>query len=339
MGAGEAYQVAQVDERGCVMPKPVKTAPVICNDRIRLASSNVFVSAETLARALRGRKTGSGWMARCRAHDDREPSLAIRESSDGKVLVHCHAGCGQDRVIEALRSRGLWTVNGAHASNRPEARDADKKQLDYHDNERKRSALAIWCSAKRSEGTVVETYLTSRGIRLPLPETICWHSGLKHPSGTTWPAMVALVTRGTDDLPVAVHRTFLAQDGTGKAPVDPQKMMLGPCRGGAVRLAPATDVLMLGEGIETCLAAMQATGHPAWAALSTTGLMALNLPQSVGDVIVLADGDEAGKAAARGAALRWKREGRHVRIAYPPQGMDFNDMLLGRAPTSGEGMQ
>ena len=71
--------------------------------------------------------------------------------------------------------------------------------------------------------------------------------------------MVALVTRGVDDVPLAIHRTFLARDGVGKAPVDPQKMMLGPCRGGAVRLAPAGDVLMVGEGIETCLAAMQAT--------------------------------------------------------------------------------
>jgi hypothetical protein len=147
-----------------------------------------------------------------------------------------------------------------------------------------------------------------------------------------WPTMVAFVTRGIDDVPLAIHRTFLVRDGGSKAPVDPQKMMLGPCRGGAVRLAPAGDMLMVGEGIETCLAAMQASGHPAWAALSTSGLMALDLPQSVRDVIVLADGDEAGKAAARGAALRWKREGRRVRIAYPSEGMDFNDMVLGRAP-------
>ena len=71
----------------------------------------------------------------------------------------------------------------------------------------------------------------------------------------------------TDDTPLAVHRTFLGRDGAGKAPVEPQKMMLGPCRGGAVRLSPIADVLMVGEGIETCFAAMQATGRPAWAAL------------------------------------------------------------------------
>jgi DNA primase len=48
----------------------------------------------------------------------------------------------------------------------------------------------------------------------------------------------------------------------------------------------------------------------------------------VRDVIVLADGDNAGEAAARDCACRWKREGRRVRIARPPQGMDFNDMLV-----------
>jgi len=61
------------------------------------------------------------------------------------------------------------------------------------------------------------------------------------------------VTHGTDGAPRAIHRTFLVRDGRGKAPVDPQKMMLGPCRGGAVRLGVPGDVLMVGEGIETCL--------------------------------------------------------------------------------------
>jgi putative DNA primase/helicase len=91
---------------------------------------------------------------------------------------------------------------------------------------------------------------------------------------------------------------------------------------------------MVGEGIETCLAVMQATRHPAWAALSTSGLQMLRLPAEVRNVIVLADGDAPGEAAARIAAQRWKHEGRAVRIARPPRGRDFNDLLLGRV---GEG--
>jgi putative DNA primase/helicase len=140
--------------------------------------------------------------------------------------------------------------------------------------------------------------------------------------------MIALVTHGLDETPLGIHRTFLSQGGTEKASVHPQKMMLGPCRGGAVRLAVPGDELMVGEGIETCLAAMQATGKPAWAALSTSGLRTLELPAEIHDVIVLADGDDAGEAAAKDCALRWQRENRRVRIARPPTGLDFNDMLL-----------
>ena len=163
------------------------------------------------------------------------------------------------------------------------------------------------------------------------PPTLRFHAGIKHPSGQLWPAMVALVTRGVDDAPVAIHRTFLARDGAGKAPVEPveddARSLPGRC--GAARPSAAT-CLMVGEGIETCLAAMQATGHAAWAALSTSGLRGLDLPRDVRDVIVLADGDDPGEAAAQDCAWRWKREGRRVRIARPPQGLDFNDLLMRR---------
>ncbi len=43
----------------------------------------------------------------CPAHDDRRPSLTIDER-DGRILVHCHSGCRQAAVLDALRARGLW---------------------------------------------------------------------------------------------------------------------------------------------------------------------------------------------------------------------------------------
>jgi len=288
------------------------------------------MKAETIAKALGGRKAGSGWVARCPAHDDRVPSLSISDAGDGKMLVRCHAGCDQGRVIAALRSRGLWEENGHRRLTRAAPRVAANDRRDRDDA--KRTALAIWQSATPPDGTLVEAYFVARGLRLSPPSSLRFHAGLKHRSGGRWPAMVALLTRGADDAPIAIHRTFLARDGAGKAPVDPAKMMLGPCRGGVVRLASPGDVLMVGEGIETCLAAMQATGQPAWAALSTSGLRTLDLPAEVRDVIVLADGDEPGEAAASDCAWRWKRQGRRVRVARPPQGMDFNDLLMVRAP-------
>jgi putative DNA primase/helicase len=238
-----------------------------------------------------------------------------------------------------VSGRGLWNKSGSRSLSWMARRKAVEHEPNRDDAGRTQAALAIWQSARPAQPTPIETYLASRGIHLPPPDALRFHPGLKHRSGGFWPAMVALVTNGANRTPIAIHRTYLARDGGGKAPVDPQKMMFGPCRGGAVRLAEPGEVLMVGEGIETCLAAMQATGHPVWAALSTSGLRSLELPKDMHDVIVLADGDEAGEAAARDCALGWRREGRRVRIARPPQGLDFNDMLLGRAPRTEERAQ
>jgi hypothetical protein len=297
------------------------------------------MTAETIAMALGGRKAGGGWAARCPAHDDRTPSLSIRDGDD-KVLVRCHAGCDQERVIAALRERGVWEPTGG-SGGRFVRKHQHRIPVGPNPDALKRTevALAIWLASGPAKETPAEIYLRARGLNLPVTRALRFHAGMKHPSGGVWPAMVALVTRGDTGSPVAIHRTFLARDGQGKAPVNPAKMMLGPCRGGVVRLGEVRDVLMVGEGIETCLAAMQATGNPAWAALSTSGLRALDLPRHARNMIVLADGDEPGEAAAQECARRWKREGRCVHIARPPNGMDFNDLLNVRSSSFQEAEQ
>ncbi|MGC8733298.1 MAG: hypothetical protein ACP5RC_13730 [Halothiobacillaceae bacterium] len=66
------------------------------------------MTAAEVAKALGGEhRSGDGWSARCPAHEDRKPSLSITER-DGRLLVHCHAGCPQDTVVDALKARGLW---------------------------------------------------------------------------------------------------------------------------------------------------------------------------------------------------------------------------------------
>src|SRR5207302_9420939 len=102
-----------------------------------------------------------------------------------------------------------------------------------------------------------------------------------------------------------IHRTWLTRDAAGIWRRR-DRASLGPIGGGAVRLAPASETLLVAEGLETGLAAMQATPQPAWAALSTSGLVALILPPSVRTVIILADhdGNGAGERAARTVAQR-----------------------------------
>lgn len=69
------------------------------------------MTARALAEALQAKRVGSGWMACCPAHDDRDPSLSI-SGRGGRLLVHCHAGCPQEAVITELRARGLWPDGG-----------------------------------------------------------------------------------------------------------------------------------------------------------------------------------------------------------------------------------
>jgi hypothetical protein len=62
------------------------------------------MSAENLlSRLERVKRTGAGrWQARCPAHDDKGPSLSVRELDDGRVLVHCFAGCDVHEVLAAV---------------------------------------------------------------------------------------------------------------------------------------------------------------------------------------------------------------------------------------------
>jgi hypothetical protein len=62
-----------------------------------------MMGASTLIDRLEGvRKTGHGrWLARCPAHEDKRPSLSIRELDDGRVLAHCFAGCSIEDVVAA----------------------------------------------------------------------------------------------------------------------------------------------------------------------------------------------------------------------------------------------
>jgi DNA primase len=62
------------------------------------------MNAERLtARLDRVRQSGAGrWTARCPAHEDRGPSLSIRELDDGRVLIHCFAECSASSVLSAV---------------------------------------------------------------------------------------------------------------------------------------------------------------------------------------------------------------------------------------------
>lgn len=76
------------------------------------------------------------WIARCPAHEDRTPSLSIRETDDGTILLHCWAGCGAPDIVATIgltladlfpeRERQHRHHTGGH---RPRISAADALQL------------------------------------------------------------------------------------------------------------------------------------------------------------------------------------------------------------------
>jgi putative DNA primase/helicase len=278
-------------------------------------------------------RSGPWW--RCHCPGCGSLALAIRDGDRG-LIVKCFAGCCPADILAALRRLGLLEQIADRRASPPDPAALERRRAaEQRDRQRRISeALDFWQhETSPAYGTAVARYWRARGLALPIPATIrASRSWLRHPNGGTRPAMIALVEHANYG-PVAIHRTWLQSDGLAKASFREPRLSLGPIGGGAVRLAPAGEILLIGEGIETSASGMLATGWPAWAALSTSGIMALELPQIVRTLVLLADHDRsgAGERAARTAAARWLAEGRRVRIAMPPEpGTDFNDVLLGR---------
>lgn len=255
---------------------------------------------------------------------------------DGRFILCPSPGCDADDRSCCVRvnpddpgSFFVYYCEGARGRAYNFVREALDIEPDHDTGERLAAARKIWGETIPAPGTVAEKYLRSRSITIPIPECIRFHPQLKHsPSGAHWPAMVTEVV-GLSGGFKAIHRTYLRPDGNGKAPVEPDKMTLGPIGGGCARLSPVSAKLVIGEGIETTLSAMQLSGLPGWAALSTGGMKGLLLPSEVESVVIAADVDEKGwgEKAAKIAARRFALEGRTVAIARPDAGKDFNDVL------------
>jgi hypothetical protein len=291
-------------------------------------------SARTIVGRLGGRWHGRSGSCPCPAHEDRTPSLSVSETRDGRVLVHCFAGCSQSAVIDALRRAGLWgggepTVDPSYPAHLTSPADG---MLHRDERSRRQVAQRIWDQARPAASTLAEHYLRARGIHIPMPDQLRFHTGLRHPTARpTFPAMVARIADEKGFC--AVQRTFLAADGKAKAPVDDAKLGLGPMGAGAVRLFPIGDILGLAEGIETALSACQLYSLPVWATLSAARLARIQIPSQVRQLTIFADAGEVGRREAFAAGDAYEHRGFSVEIITPAAhhedggADDFNDIV------------
>jgi putative DNA primase/helicase len=200
---------------------------------------------------------------------------------------------------------------------------------------RSRAACWIYDHLAPAAGTAAEVYLRQRHISIAMPPVLRFGNCPHRLGGTHPTSMVAPIT-DIDGIQIGIHATYLRRDGTGKADFghrDLQRETRGIMRGGAIRLAPHDSglELIVGEGIESTLSAMEIFDLPGWSAVSAGGLKTLELPSPVRHILIAADNDMAGRQTALTAYQRWTGEGREVRVKVPPNaGDDFNDVLARR---------
>ena len=194
------------------------------------------------------------------------------------------------------------------------------------------AASRLFAASMPIAGTLADTYLRSRGLtRGGMMSALrfhpkCWHRDDGQTRSIPRPALIAAVTDGAGALQ-GVHRTWLAPDGKDKAPVEIQRRAMGHLLGNAVRIVPADQTLVLGEGIETMLSLIEAVPSlPLWAALSSGHLGAVLLPEAVQRLYIAIDRDPAGQRAAERLSARATEVGIGCHVLEPRLG-DFNDDL------------
>jgi len=194
------------------------------------------------------------------------------------------------------------------------------------------AARRLFASAQPICGTVAETYLRGRGITNVRNlgalrfHPRCFYRAHEGAPRETWPALIAAATDLEGHI-TGVQRTWLARDGSGKAPLATPRRAMGHLLGHGVRLGRAGDVVAAGEGLETMLALREVLpALPMVAALSATHLAALIPPPGLRRLYVARDNDRVGRRAAEMLAARAGADGIDV-LVLTPQADDFNTDL------------
>jgi phage/plasmid primase-like uncharacterized protein len=195
------------------------------------------------------------------------------------------------------------------------------------------AAQRLFAASMPFAGTLAENYLRSRGISelsglgVLRFQPRCFYRTDEDAPAELWPAQIAAVSDLSGRI-TGVQRTYLARDGSTKAPLAAPRKALGRIAGNAVRFGDPGDVMIVGEGVETVLSLRAILpAMPMAAVLSAQNLGAVRLPPSLQRLYIAADRDDAGLNAAECLRQCAMVEGVHAVILLPVQG-DFSDDLL-----------
>ncbi|ANP45915.1 DUF7146 domain-containing protein [Candidatus Viadribacter manganicus] len=259
-------------------------------------------------------------------HGPADRSVSLFENADGRVLIHCFSPRDNWRQVRAeLAELGLLEEEQAERSNTHEALVRVRSEQNQED--RRTRMLRLWDEAQPIQTTIAERYLRGRAIEgeLPSSEVLRFHPNMTSlEDRERRGALMAALVDGNGDLQ-GVQVTLLSSHGAAKAALTTPRRTIGRLMGCYVRIDAPGETLIVAEGLETALSARRALGAGAWAFLGSENLARFEPPPVVDKLIIAADNDPAGLAAAERLADRMKGELSST-IAPPPKGFsDWND--------------
>lgn len=333
-----------------------------------------------------GSRSGHYWIGRCPWRGDRSAGSfwvnlagakvpgSFKDAASGEkgdVLTLIQKACGLADFRATMDWSRSWLGISADMTGDDRRRLAERQRLEAARREadhaakigqdRARAASLFRASKSRPFlGSPADLYLQGRGIDVRrlgrMPGVLGWLPDARHvETGLSFPVMVAGMQDAARQI-VAVHRTFVAPDGAGKAPLGcdargrehkARKVWPGELSGAVIRLwrggsgldereaarHGVLDTLVLVEGVEDGLAvALSRPDARVWCAYSLGNLAHVRLPACCDEVIVCADNDWGKPQAQRAfkdALSALTAQGRPVSVARSPIGKDVNDCLRG----------
>jgi putative DNA primase/helicase len=280
---------------------------------------------------------------------DRSLSVKLDATAPDGFLVHSHAGDDWRECRDCVRERlGLppWEPGDEQRRSVPPhyirnwdfaavRAEAEERPHAWTEDEIERISVArrIWEQAKDPRGTLAERYLREHRL-LELPDDLAGAIARFHPSCpwrnedtgkiTYLPTLVVPFRSVDDDAITGIHRIalepFIAK---------PKRRMRGIVYRAAIKFDPISERLVVGEGVETCMAAREMGYRPIWALGSTGNISFFPIMENVKTLLILGERGDASTEAINVCGTRWRKAGRRVRVVMPdPEFSDLNDVLM-----------
>jgi hypothetical protein len=304
------------------------------------------VSLRAIVQALGGELYEGGRRANIPApgHSAQDRSVSLLLQGD-RVVVHTFGDGDWKGVLDHLREHRLIGADhtlldglGAPLLGRPlREPPSARKRLE--------AALRLWEAGRPIGRTLAARHCRLRGLTgiLPGPEALRYgHETPVSAYRAGGPARPALLAGVQDEAGcyVAVEITYLAPSGRRALDLRlPRKTIGAPPPGCAVRLNPAAEEMLVGEGVFTTCSASAWFGLPGWALQSTRNLRMWSPPDGVRRVLIAADRGKDGEASAERLRARLAASGVAATVALPPPPWgDWNEWATrrGSGPAAGQ---